>query len=76
MPSKTAMKELPDGQTMDELLALVKDAYEKAKLMYDTATEIAEKWEVRPLRQFLKKKIESQRKYFSGIPVVIDRFSQ
>lgn len=41
------MKELPDDRKMDELLALAKDAYEKAKLMYETATEIAEKWENR-----------------------------
>ncbi|XWK87996.1 MAG: hypothetical protein U7127_28070 [Phormidium sp.] len=32
---------------MDELLALAKDAYKKAKVMYETATEIAEKWENR-----------------------------
>ncbi|MFB2895895.1 hypothetical protein ACE1CI_23545 [Aerosakkonemataceae cyanobacterium BLCC-F50] len=39
------MKGLPDDRKMDELLALAKDAYEKAKVMYETATEIAEKWE-------------------------------
>ncbi|MBC6421341.1 MAG: hypothetical protein GDA43_08345 [Hormoscilla sp. SP5CHS1] len=39
------MQELPDEQKMDELLKLAKNAYEKAKLMYETATEIAEKWE-------------------------------
>lgn len=32
---------------MDELLALAKDAYDKARVMYETATEIAEKWENR-----------------------------
>jgi len=41
------MKKLPDDRKMDELLALAKDAYEKAKVMYETATEIAEKWENR-----------------------------
>ncbi|MFB2876598.1 hypothetical protein [Floridanema aerugineum] len=41
------MKELPDNRKMDELLEVAKDAYEKAKVMYETATEIAEKWENR-----------------------------
>ena len=41
------MQELPDDRKMDELLELARDAYEKAKIMYETATEIAEKWEAR-----------------------------
>jgi len=41
------MQELPDEQKMDELLELAKNAYEKAKIIYETATEIAEKWEAR-----------------------------
>lgn len=41
------MKKLPDDRKMDELHTLAKDAYEKAKIMYKTATEIAEKWENR-----------------------------
>jgi len=39
------MQELPDDRKMDELLELARDAYEKAKIMYETATEIAEEWE-------------------------------
>jgi len=41
------MKELPNKHEMKELLALAKDGYEKAKVMYETATEIADKWENR-----------------------------
>jgi hypothetical protein len=41
------MKKLPDDRQMNELLALAKDAYDKSKLMYETATEIADKWENR-----------------------------
>lgn len=41
------MEKFLDDRKMDELLALAKDAYEKAKVMYETATEIAEKWENR-----------------------------
>ena len=41
------MNKLPDDRKMDELLALAKDAYKKAKVMYETATEIVEKWKNR-----------------------------
>ena len=47
MKRELTIKQLPDEQTMDELVELAKDTYEKAKLMYDTATEIAEKWDRR-----------------------------
>lgn len=47
MQELPAMQELPDDRKMDELLELARDAYEKAKIMYETATEIAEKWEAR-----------------------------
>lgn len=39
------MKDLPDQKTLEELLELAKDAYEKAKRMYETATEIAQRWD-------------------------------
>ena len=52
------MKELPDDRTMDELLELAKDAYQKARLMYDTATDIADKWESRDrAKQAAKQKV-------------------
>ena len=41
------MKELPNDHTLDELVELARDACEKAKTMYETATAIAEKWERR-----------------------------
>ena len=41
------MKKLPNEQNMNELLELAKDAYEKARKMHNTATEISQKWETR-----------------------------
>ena len=41
------MKELPDETTLLELLELAKVAEEKAKTLYDLATEIDEKWRMK-----------------------------
>lgn len=41
------MKELPDDETLDKLLELAKNAEQKAKALYDMATEIDEKWRLR-----------------------------
>jgi endonuclease III len=41
------MKELPDETTLLELLELAKFAEEKAKALYDLATEIDEKWRMK-----------------------------
>ena len=38
------MKELPDEKTLDKLIGLAKDFEQKAKDLYDIATEIDEKW--------------------------------
>lgn len=43
----TAMKELPDEKTLYELIELAKDFEQKAKDLYDLATEIDEKWRIR-----------------------------
>lgn len=41
------MKELPDEKTLDELIELAKDFEQKAKNLYELATEIDEKWRIR-----------------------------
>ncbi len=41
------MKELPDEKTLYELIELAKDFEQKAKDLYDLATEIDEKWRIR-----------------------------
>ena len=41
------MKQLPDQQTLLELLEMARFASEKAKSMADLATEIDDKWRVR-----------------------------
>ena len=41
------MKQLPDEQTLLELLEMSRVAAEKAKSMADLATEIDDKWRVR-----------------------------
>ncbi|WP_199315323.1 MULTISPECIES: hypothetical protein [Oscillatoriales] len=42
-----AMKQLPDDETLDKLLELAKDFENKAKAVYDLATEIDEKLRLR-----------------------------
>ncbi len=44
---KITMKELPDDETLDKLLELAKVAEQKAKAVYDLATEIDEKLRIR-----------------------------
>jgi len=51
------MRELPDEKTLDELLELAKDFEQKAKSLYDLATEIDEKWRI---RLELKRKVAIQ----------------
>ncbi len=41
------MKELPNDEKLDKLLELAKNAEQKAKALYDMATEIDEKWRLR-----------------------------
>jgi len=41
------MKELPDDETLDKLLELAKKFEQKAKAVYDLATEIDEKLRIR-----------------------------
>ena len=41
------MKQLPDDETLDKLLELAKVAEQKAKAVYDLATEIDEKLRLR-----------------------------
>ena len=41
------MKQLPDDETLDKLLQLAKDFEQKAKAVYDLATEIDEKLRLR-----------------------------
>lgn len=41
------MKELPDEKTLNELVELAKDFEQKAKALYELATEIDEKWRIR-----------------------------
>ncbi len=41
------MKQLPDDETLDKLLELAKDFEQKAKAVYDLATEIDEKLRIR-----------------------------
>ncbi|MFB2919818.1 hypothetical protein [Aerosakkonema funiforme] len=41
------MKQLPDDETLDKLLELAKDFEQKAKAVYDLATEIDEKLRLR-----------------------------
>jgi len=41
------MRELPDEKTLDNLIKLAKDFEHKAKDLYESATEIDEKWRVR-----------------------------
>lgn len=43
----TAMKELPDEKTLDELIEIAKDFEQKAKDLYNLTTEIDEKWRIR-----------------------------
>jgi hypothetical protein len=41
------MKQLPDEQTMLELLKLANDAEEKLKALCDSTAELDEKWRIR-----------------------------
>ncbi|MGL6341326.1 MAG: hypothetical protein ACRC80_19555 [Waterburya sp.] len=41
------MKQLPDEQTMLELLKLAKNAEEKLKALCDSTVELDEKWRIR-----------------------------
>lgn len=41
------MRELPDAKKLDKLLELAEDFEQKAKNLYDLATEIDEKWRIR-----------------------------
>ncbi|MGL5793312.1 MAG: hypothetical protein ACRC06_02715 [Waterburya sp.] len=41
------MKQLPDEQTMLELLKLAKNAEEKLKALCDSTAELDEKWRIR-----------------------------
>ncbi|GEM_PF-1135565 len=41
------MKELPNDETLDKLLELAKNFEQKAKAVYDLATEIDEKLRIR-----------------------------
>lgn len=41
------MRELPNEETLNELLELAEDFEQKAKDLYDLATEIDEKWRIR-----------------------------
>ena len=59
------MNQLPDDETLDKLLELAKDAEQKAKAVYDLATEIDEKLRLRQearrqaaIEQLRKAKVE------------------
>ncbi len=41
------MRELPDEKTLDALIKIAKDFEHKAKDLYESATEVDEKWRVR-----------------------------
>ncbi len=41
------MRELPDEKTLENLIKLAKDFEHKAKDLYESATDIDEKWRVR-----------------------------
>lgn len=41
------MRELPDEKKLNELVEIAEDFEQKAKEIYDLATEIDEKWRIR-----------------------------
>jgi hypothetical protein len=41
------MRELPDEKKLNELVELAEDFEQKAKELYEVATEIDEKWRIR-----------------------------
>lgn len=54
------MKQLPDEQTMLELLEMAREAEEKVKELCDLTAEIDEKWRIKLENRIQRQKKESQ----------------